>query len=55
VLIGGAAKTERDDVLDLLAVRHKRMVERKREVLVEEDLQDAWCTAGGKCAATCSP
>jgi hypothetical protein len=39
-------------VLHFHAFRPQAIVERKGEVLVQEDLQDACRTAGGKCAAT---
>ena len=51
-LIGCTAPAKGDDVVHLFAVSLQAMVQREREVLVEEDLQDAWRTAGGKWAAT---
>jgi hypothetical protein len=50
--IGGASLPKRDDVLRVLAFRCEPSVQRKGEVLIQENLQDAWRTAGGTCAAT---
>lgn len=47
-LIGGAPPTHGDDVLGLQAIAEQAAQESKREVLVEENLQDAWRTAGGR-------
>jgi len=50
--IGRSAPPKRDDVLRVLAFRRQPSVQRKGEVLIQENLQDAWRTAGGTCAAT---
>jgi hypothetical protein len=50
--IGRAAPPKGDDVLRVLAFRRQPSVQRKGEVLIQENLQDAWRTAGGTCAAT---
>lgn len=49
--IGRAAPPESDDVLDVLAFRGQPSVQREGKVLIQEDLQEAWRTAGGTCAA----
>ena len=46
--VSNAALTENDNMLDIITFRAKPMVERKRKILIQQDLQDACSTAGGK-------
>lgn len=52
LLVGCTPQAQRDDVLDVFAISLEAAVQREGKVLVEQDLQDAWRTAGGRCAAT---
>jgi hypothetical protein len=49
--VGDASLPEHDDVVDLVAPGEEMPVELEREILVEEDPQEASLTAGGVWAA----
>ena len=52
--VRGASPAESDHMINVMAVVSQAMNEGKRKILVEENVHDAWRTAGGRWAATCA-